>query len=318
MIASAESGPDGGGGATQRPRLFVLGLGGPYNSGKSTLTDALVRAGAFQIDVDKLGHLALEDSRDAVIARFGTGILTAPAAPIDRKALGRIVFADPLALRDLEAIIHPAMVRRVAEIVSGRARDLNAELGPAPGKAIARVLGGRAVNHDAAAAIGINGNADSPHELAAGEHGLSRDGKGSGSADAALAATQGSASTRNRPAGTDAKEAAAAWGPFSIQNLVVVNAALLFKMKLHPLCDLPLWVDAPFLIRLLRGLRRDKLGLRATWKRILSQASIWPQLNGANADIQRVKNLRRASSIRKLAAILKSRGLRTEDAALLE
>jgi dephospho-CoA kinase len=43
------------------------------------------------------------------VAAFGEAILTTPGGPIDRKALGAIVFADGARLRELEQIVHPAV-----------------------------------------------------------------------------------------------------------------------------------------------------------------------------------------------------------------
>jgi len=51
----------------------------------------------------------------AVVARFGAGILAADGS-LDRPALGRVVFADPAARRDLEQIVHPAVRARAAEL----------------------------------------------------------------------------------------------------------------------------------------------------------------------------------------------------------
>ena len=48
----------------------------------------------------------------AVVARFGEDLLR-PDGTLDRAALGRIVFADPAALTDLEAIVHPAVRPRI-------------------------------------------------------------------------------------------------------------------------------------------------------------------------------------------------------------
>jgi dephospho-CoA kinase len=63
------------------------------------------------IDADTVGHELLEEPaiRDRVVERFGPGVLEAEAGRISRRALGAIVFRDPAALRDLEAILHPAM-----------------------------------------------------------------------------------------------------------------------------------------------------------------------------------------------------------------
>ena len=78
---------------------------------------ALERAGAVVIDADAVGHELLKDPevRGQIVERFGAGVLAGaerePGSPpaIDRKALGAIVFADPAARRDLEAILHPRM-----------------------------------------------------------------------------------------------------------------------------------------------------------------------------------------------------------------
>jgi dephospho-CoA kinase len=53
----------------------------------------------------------------AVVARFGDGVLL-PDGRLDRAALGRVVFADPAARRDLEAIVHPAVRARAAALTA--------------------------------------------------------------------------------------------------------------------------------------------------------------------------------------------------------
>ena len=58
-----------------------------------------------------------EPALDAVVARFGPGVLREDGS-LDRAALGRIVFADPAALRDLEAIVHPAVRPRILAAIA--------------------------------------------------------------------------------------------------------------------------------------------------------------------------------------------------------
>lgn len=99
--------------------MTVVGVTGRYCSGKDTVTQILVESGFTEIDVDKLGHLALESQKRRVIDRFGSEILLESGA-IDRKALGAIVFADSSALRDLEAILHPEMVAAVETQIENR------------------------------------------------------------------------------------------------------------------------------------------------------------------------------------------------------
>jgi dephospho-CoA kinase len=74
----------------------------------------LAERGAAVIDADQAARAAYEDAsvREAVVARFGEGVRH-PNGSIDRSALARIVFANPDALRDLEAIVHPAVRPRI-------------------------------------------------------------------------------------------------------------------------------------------------------------------------------------------------------------
>jgi dephospho-CoA kinase len=104
----------------------VVGLVGGIGSGKSAAASILAGLGAFVLDADAIGHTLLEQSpaRDRVLERFGENILgpyteEGVRRPIDRRALGAIVFSNPGSLRDLEAILHPLM-RRTFERAIGR------------------------------------------------------------------------------------------------------------------------------------------------------------------------------------------------------
>ena len=102
-------------------RTVRIGLTGPIGCGKSTVAGWLgERPGVVVIDADEVAREVVEPGEpalDAVIARFGEGIRR-PDGALDRVALGRIVFADPAALRDLEAIIHPAVRPRILAAVA--------------------------------------------------------------------------------------------------------------------------------------------------------------------------------------------------------
>jgi dephospho-CoA kinase len=95
--------------------MKVIGLTGGIGSGKSTVSQFLAELGATIIDVDKVWHEALEPDTEIwrkIVAAFGTEILTTNRE-IDRKKLGKIVFANPEALTRLNNIMHPWMYKTV-------------------------------------------------------------------------------------------------------------------------------------------------------------------------------------------------------------
>ncbi len=98
-----------------------VGLTGGVGSGKSTVADLLATHGAVVIDADVLAREVVQPGTPglkALVARFGTDILTADGS-LDRPALARIVFADDRARADLNAIVHPLVARRSAELMAG-------------------------------------------------------------------------------------------------------------------------------------------------------------------------------------------------------
>lgn len=81
--------------------MKVIGLTGNIGCGKSTVAGMLRQLGVATIDADAVAREIRHndaDARAAIQRRFGT---------YDAAELGRVVFADPAALRDLEAILHP-------------------------------------------------------------------------------------------------------------------------------------------------------------------------------------------------------------------
>jgi dephospho-CoA kinase len=104
--------PDGTG-------TFIIGLTGTYCAGKNHVARLLEERGIPVLDVDKLGHKALEIERDAVAARFGPHIL-GPDGAVDRRRLGALVFGNPGELAALEGIVHPAANRLTLEWLAGR------------------------------------------------------------------------------------------------------------------------------------------------------------------------------------------------------
>jgi dephospho-CoA kinase len=104
------------------PGKYVIGLTGNIATGKSVVRKMLEHLGAYSIDADALSHRAM--AKDApgyqkVIDTFGKWILDS-GGEIDRAKLGRLVFNDPDALRQLEMIVHP-LVEQAVDIMIRRA-----------------------------------------------------------------------------------------------------------------------------------------------------------------------------------------------------
>lgn len=98
----------------------TVGLTGGIGAGKSTVAAGLVKRGAALIDTDRLARDALRPGAPGygpVVARFGRGVV-GPQGHLDRAALARVVFNDPVARADLEAIVHPLVRARVLDQVA--------------------------------------------------------------------------------------------------------------------------------------------------------------------------------------------------------
>lgn len=98
------------------PAVLLVGLTGGIGSGKSTVSSALAARGAVVIDADAITRELQEPGEpvlEAMVERFGPGILR-PDGRLDRQAVADIVFNDPEALADLNAIVHPAVGAEIA------------------------------------------------------------------------------------------------------------------------------------------------------------------------------------------------------------
>jgi dephospho-CoA kinase len=175
-------------------KLRIIGLAGTYCAGKNYIAGLLNKRGLPVLDVDKLGHIAVEAGREAVLARFGEDVLGAGGA-IDRRRLGEKIFGKPEETAALEAIVHPLANRLTDEW-------------------IAEQKGGACV----------------------------------------------------------------------------INAALLHKSSAFSRLDFIILVTAPFLIRLLRARKRDRLPWLILLKRFESQKQFTSQYLKGKADIYRVEN----------------------------
>ncbi|NJN44641.1 MAG: dephospho-CoA kinase [Anaerolineae bacterium] len=106
------------------PGKYVIGLTGNIATGKSVIRRMLEHLGAYGIDADGLTHRAMAKGApgyDPILQHFGQWIL-ANDGQIDRTKLGRIAFADPGALKQLETILHP-FVRQAVDVLIRRANQ---------------------------------------------------------------------------------------------------------------------------------------------------------------------------------------------------
>jgi dephospho-CoA kinase len=97
-----------------------VGLTGGIGSGKSEVARLLAAHGAVVIDADQLAREVVEPGTPGlaqVVAAFGADVL-GPDGRLDRKALAARVFSDGAALARLNAIVHPLVAERGAELVA--------------------------------------------------------------------------------------------------------------------------------------------------------------------------------------------------------
>ncbi|MGB0099253.1 MAG: dephospho-CoA kinase [Nocardioides sp.] len=102
-----------------------VGLTGGIASGKSTVSAILAELGAVIIDGDLLAREVVERGTpglERVVDEFGPEILT-PDGDLDRARLGQIVFNDEARRTSLEAIVHPLVFERYAELEASAPED---------------------------------------------------------------------------------------------------------------------------------------------------------------------------------------------------
>lgn len=109
--------------------MITVAVTGGIGTGKSVVLARFRELGSPVIAADALAHDVLlpdTDGARAVRERFGHAVMRADGG-VDRPALARVVFADERARLDLEAIVHPAVRRRLAEWLAAR-KDEGASL----------------------------------------------------------------------------------------------------------------------------------------------------------------------------------------------
>lgn len=102
----------------------LIALTGGIAAGKSTVAARLRELGAHVISADELVRFVQRGGSptlDEIRERFGLGVIAADGE-LDRSALGRLVFDDGIARKDLENIVHPAVgaefQQRIADILA--------------------------------------------------------------------------------------------------------------------------------------------------------------------------------------------------------
>jgi dephospho-CoA kinase len=173
---------------------MIIGLTGMYCSGKNHVANLLEKRGLPVLDVDKLGHIALKNKEEEIFLRFGNDIKNDDGS-VNRRLLGKKVFAKKDELAALEAIVHPEANRLTLDWIAAQ-----------------------------------NG----------------------------------------KPC--------------------VINAALLHKSAVFGQLKGIILVSAPWLVRLIRAKKRDKLPWTALLRRFSSQKQFFAQYLAENADIYKVEN----------------------------
>jgi dephospho-CoA kinase len=106
------------------PGKYAIGLTGNIATGKSVVRRMLEHLGAYTIDADALAHRVIAQGAPGykpVLDKFGTWLLNEDGQ-INRAKLGRLVFSDKQALKELEAIVHP-YVRQAVDLLVRRAKQ---------------------------------------------------------------------------------------------------------------------------------------------------------------------------------------------------
>lgn len=97
--------------------MYRVGLTGGIASGKTAVADIFDSLGAGIVDTDRVAREVVAPGQpglEAVRGEFGGGVIRA-SGKLDRRALRKVVFADPQARRRLESLLHPLIRARTME-----------------------------------------------------------------------------------------------------------------------------------------------------------------------------------------------------------
>lgn len=109
--------------------MITVGLTGGIGSGKSAVSGLLAARGAVIVDADLIAREVVEPGTVGLArirSEFGNEVLR-PDGSLDRALLGRRVFSDPAALSRLNAVVHPLVGERTAELLA-TARSAGAQV----------------------------------------------------------------------------------------------------------------------------------------------------------------------------------------------
>jgi len=98
---------------------MLVGLTGLYCSGKNHVAAFLEKRGFPVLDVDKLGHIAIENKKSDILNRFGDGLRDQNGS-VNRRLLGEKVFGQKDEMAALEAIVHPEANRLTLEWIDAQ------------------------------------------------------------------------------------------------------------------------------------------------------------------------------------------------------
>jgi dephospho-CoA kinase len=92
---------------------YAIALTGSISTGKSTAVELLKQRGFHVIDADNVAHQVLNEQHSAIAKAFGEEFVK--DTKVDRKLLGKMIFADQEKRKALEELLHPLIYARIAE-----------------------------------------------------------------------------------------------------------------------------------------------------------------------------------------------------------
>ena len=91
--------------------VYAVALTGGIATGKSSVARMFAEDGYTVIDADRIAHEVLAEQKEKIAEMFGETMIK--EGNVDRKALGAVVFADPLKRKKLEQLLHPLIYEEI-------------------------------------------------------------------------------------------------------------------------------------------------------------------------------------------------------------